>query len=233
MWDTSRSKGHRARLRTRKSRARGNHPRIVHDDADDLLGAPHELGGLELDLGAAADGADLEVRPAGAQHLDAPRGSPAGSPRSRRRRRRRPRPSAVRTSSTRSLRSGTSLRLIVWSAPNARASSSRPGIWSTTITEAAPMSLATAAACTPRPPAPWMTTRTAEAEAGLVQPEDHLGQRAVHRRHQRVGQLVRHLEEVAAGPQIVVLGEGAVEVRELARSRAAARSWPGSRPAPC
>jgi len=38
-----------------------------------------------------------------------------------------PPPVHVRTSATRSLRSATSLRLIVWSAPNARASSSRPG----------------------------------------------------------------------------------------------------------
>ena len=142
-------------------------------------------------------------------------------------------PVHLRTSATRSLRSGTSLMLIVWSAPNARASSSRPAIWSTTITVAAPMSLATAAAWMPSPPAPWMTTRAAEAQPGLVEAEDHLGQRAVHRRHELVGQLVGHLEEVAARPQVVVLGEGAVEVRELAGARAAARSWPGSWRAPC
>ena len=55
-------------------------------------------------------------------------------------------PVHLRTSVTRSLRSATSFTLITWSAPNALASSSRPGSWSTTITVEAPMSFATAAA---------------------------------------------------------------------------------------
>ena len=46
----------------------------------------------------------------------------------------------------------------MWSAPNRRASSSRSGIWSITMTWAAPISLATAAALSPSPPAPWSTT---------------------------------------------------------------------------
>src|SRR5262245_418312 len=35
-------------------------PRVVLDDADDLLRSPHEQRGLEVHLGAAADRADLE-----------------------------------------------------------------------------------------------------------------------------------------------------------------------------
>src|SRR5215510_3060672 len=49
----------------------GNYPRVVLDDADDLLRSPHEQRGVELDLRAPADVADLEVRAAGAQHLEA------------------------------------------------------------------------------------------------------------------------------------------------------------------
>ena len=58
----------------------------------------------------------------------------------------------------------------------------------------------------------------------------YLGERAVHRGHHLVGQLVRHLEERAARPQVVVVGEGAVEVRERARPDAAARACSGRPP---
>src|SRR5439155_641128 len=66
----------------------GNDPGIVHDDPDDLLGAPHELGRLEVDLGAPADGADLQVGAAGAP--GAGRRSPARARSSPARRARRP-----------------------------------------------------------------------------------------------------------------------------------------------
>src|SRR5262245_18778025 len=59
-----------ARADQEVERARDD-PRVVLDDADDLLRAPHEERGLELDLRAAADRADLEVRAAGAEHLEA------------------------------------------------------------------------------------------------------------------------------------------------------------------
>src|SRR5213594_2836214 len=45
-------------------------PRIVLDDAHDRLRPPDEQRRLELDLGAAADRADLEVRAPRAEHLD-------------------------------------------------------------------------------------------------------------------------------------------------------------------
>src|SRR3990172_1010718 len=45
-------------------------PRVVLEHAHDLLRAPDEEGRLQLYLGAAADGADLDVGAAGAQHLD-------------------------------------------------------------------------------------------------------------------------------------------------------------------
>src|SRR5205823_1484672 len=52
-------------------------------------------------------------------------------------------------------------------------------------------------------------------QPGLAEAEDHLRQRAVHRRDQLVAEGVGDGEERAAGAQVVVLGEGAVEVREL------------------
>ena len=76
------------------------------------------------------------------------------------------------------------------------------------------MSLATAAAWTPRPPAPWMTHAVAEAHARHVETVDHLGERAVHARHRLVGELVGHLEDRAARTEVVVVREGAVQVRE-------------------
>src|SRR5215813_6873187 len=46
-----------------------NHRGVVHDDAYDLLGTPDERRRLQLDLGPAADRADLEIGAAGPQHL--------------------------------------------------------------------------------------------------------------------------------------------------------------------
>jgi hypothetical protein len=51
-----------------------------------------------------------------------------------------------------------------------------------------------------------------------VQAIDHLGERAVHRRHQLVRQRVGHGEQCAAGTEVVVLGKRAVKVREVLRT---------------
>ena len=50
--------------------------------------------------------------------------------------------------------------LMVWVAPHWRASSRRFSIPSITITFAAPISVAAAAAFIPKPPAPWITTES-------------------------------------------------------------------------
>src|SRR5882724_5531254 len=55
----------------------------------------------------------------------------------------------------------------------------------------------------------------AEGEPCPAQAEDHLRQGAIDRRDQLVGKRVRHDEDRAAGAQVVVLGEGPVEVRKL------------------
>src|SRR5262249_55444103 len=55
----------------------------------------------------------------------------------------------------------------------------------------------------------------AEGAPRAVETEDRLAEGAVDRRHELVGQLVRDHEDRAARAQIVVLGERAVEVREL------------------
>jgi hypothetical protein len=49
------------------------------------------------------------------------------------------------------------------------------------------------------------------------QAEDHLAKGAVHRRDELVGERVGNEKDRAAGPQVVVLGERAVEVRKVAR----------------
>src|SRR3972149_2503238 len=86
-----------------------------------------------------------------------------------------PRPPVhFRTRFRRSFRSGTSLRLSVWSAPKAPARSSRPA-------------------------RPWAPHAAGEAQPRPVEPVDHLGEGAVHRRDDLVGELVRHPEEEAAG----------------------------------
>src|SRR3972149_17271 len=109
-----------------------------------------------------------------------------------------PRPPVhFRTRFRRSFRSGTSLRLSVWSAPDALGSRRRVD---------------------PEPARPLDHHAVAEAEAGLVEAVDHLGERAVHRRDDFVGELVGDLEEEAAGAEVVVLGEGAVEVGKGAGS---------------
>src|SRR5262249_60998397 len=61
--------------------------------------------------------------------------------------------------------------------------------------------------------------RVAEAQADLVEAEDHLAQRAVHRRDERVGQLGGDLEQRTARLQVVILGKRAVKVRELGRAQ--------------
>src|SRR5207249_6283875 len=48
----------------------GDDPGIVLDHAHDLLRPPDEHGRLELDLGAAADRPDFEVRAARPKHFD-------------------------------------------------------------------------------------------------------------------------------------------------------------------
>src|SRR5206468_877027 len=57
----------------------------------------------------------------------------------------------------------------------------------------------------------------AEGEPRLPEAEDHLREGAVHRRDHLVGQRVGNEEERTARFQVVVLGERAVEVRELRR----------------
>src|SRR5205807_6746274 len=47
-----------------------NHAGVVLDHAHDLLRAPDQQGRLELDLGATADRADLEIGAARAEHFD-------------------------------------------------------------------------------------------------------------------------------------------------------------------
>jgi hypothetical protein len=69
----------------------------------------------------------------------------------------------------------------------------------------------------PEAPRPLDEEAVAEAEAGLDQAVDDLGEGAVDRGDQPVRQLVGHAEEEAAGAEVVVLGEGADPVRELAR----------------
>ena len=59
----------------------------------------------------------------------------------------------------------------MWSAPNARASSSRSASWSITITVPAPISRATATAWMPSPPAPWITTLSPNARPARVRPK--------------------------------------------------------------
>ena len=50
-----------------------------------------------------------------------------------------------------------------------------------------------------------------------MQAVNHLSEGAVHGGHELVRERVGHEEERAPRPQVVVLGEGAVEVREVAR----------------
>ena len=70
-----------------------------------------------------------------------------------------------------------------------------------------------------------------EREAGPRQPEDHLGEGAVDRGHEGVGQVVGDAEDEAAGPEVVVLGERPDPVRELARAGGAPDLRRGTRPA--
>ena len=74
----------------------------------------------------------------------------------------------------------------------------------------------------PRPPGALDDHALAEREAGAREPEEHLGERAVHRGHERVGQVVGDPEDEAARPEVVVLGERPDPVRELARPGGAA-----------
>src|SRR5262249_47409532 len=132
-------------------------PRLGLDHADDGLRPPHELGRMKLHRERRADGADLQVGAARLQHLE-PLGITLGKPtKSQTTSAPHPRVSS-RTAATRSSGLGSSWRLSVWSAPNRRASSSRSAIWSMTMTFAAPISLATALAFSPIPPAPCLTT---------------------------------------------------------------------------
>ena len=61
-----------------------------------------------------------------------------------------------------------------------------------------------------------------ERETGPRESEEHLGEGAVHRGHERIGQIVRYPEYGAARPHVVVLRERPDPVRELARPRGAA-----------
>src|SRR5216117_4111867 len=194
----------------------GDDPRIVLDHAHDLLRPPDEQRWLELDLRAAADRADLEVRAARAEHLDPLRDDlreadevaddvrAAAS---------RPRPHERDTL----LAVGDLLevdRVVGAERPRQlepprelidddhRRGAHVPGDRRRLDPEAA---------------GALDHDAPAEGEARPPEPEDHLREGAVHRRNHLVGQRVGDEEERAARPQIVVLGERAVEVRELGR----------------
>src|SRR5438046_2681269 len=194
----------------------GDDPRIVLDHAHDLLRPPDEQRWLELDLRAAADRADLEVRAARAEHLDPLRDDLREADEVAddvRAAAARPRPHERDTL----LAVGDLLevdRVVGAERPRQlepprelidddhRRGAHVPGDRRRLDPEAA---------------GALDHDAPAEGEARPPEPEDHLREGAVHRRNHLVGQRVGDEEERAARPQIVVLGERAVEVRELGR----------------
>ena len=110
----------------------------------------------------------------------------------------------------------------MWSAPNARASSSRSASWSIDDHRAGAHLARHRDRLDAESAGALDDHALAEPEAGPREAEEHLGEGAVHGRDERVGQVVGHAEDEAAGPDVVVLGERADPVRELARSRRAA-----------
>src|SRR5712692_9023268 len=191
-----------------------DHPGVVLDHAHDRLRAPDEQRRLELHLGAAADRADLEVGAAGAEHLDALRdhlGEADEVARDVGARAARPLPHerdalllvgdllhVERVVGAERPRERQAARELVHDDDRRRAHV-----------------LGHRRRLDPEAARPLDHDAPAEAEPRPVEAEDHLAQRAVHRRHQLVRQRVGHEEERAARPEVVVLGEGAVEVREL------------------
>src|SRR5262245_55513426 len=195
-----------------------DHPRVVHDHADDALGSPHQRRRLQLDLGATADRADLEVGAALAEHVDARRNDlrkadeVAGH---------------VRAGATRELAHeldavlalGDLLQIdrVVGAELTGKLQARRDLIdddhdgGAHVLRHGRRLDAEAARALD--------HDRVAEAQADLVEAEDHLAQRAVHRRHERVGQLGGDLEQRTARLQVVVLGERAVKVRELGRAQ--------------
>ena len=91
-------------------------------------------------------------------------------------------------------------------APHFLAKSRRSGCLSIEMTFEAPFSAAMGA---------LDHDDVAEQHVAVLEPVQHLTHRAVHRRNRVVRQDVRHLEDVVAGRQEVVLGVAAVAVRVL------------------
>src|SRR6267378_534631 len=190
------------------------HPRIVLDHADDRLRAPDEQRGLELHLGAPADGADLEVGSAGAEHLDAlgdhlrkadevardVRADAAG-------------PLADEIHALFAIGDRLEVDRVVGAERLRQLEPPRELIDDDHRRRAHVLGdghrLDAEAARALDDDAP------AEAEPGPVQAVDHLREGAVHGGHELVRERVGHEEERAPRPQVIVLGERAVEVGEL------------------
>ena len=140
-----------------------------------------------------------------------------------------------RTSFTRSRRSASPSRSIVWSAPKARASSRRPGIWSTTMTRRR-----RPCPWPPRPPAcrarprPGSPRESPDRGGHPVQAVEHLGRaRSSPGATASSDSSVRHLEDGAAA----AAGSSGRRRRRAGAgtrpARAAARSCWGRPRAPC
>src|SRR5881409_290712 len=194
----------------------GDDPRIVLDHAHDLLRPPDEHGRLEFDLGAAADRPDLEVRAARPKHFDPLRDhlrkadEVTGDVRAAT-----ARPLPYERDALLAVGDLLEVDRVVGAERPRQLESPRelidhdhrrrahvPGDRRRLDPEAA---------------GALDHDAPAEGQARLPEPEDHLREGAVHRCDHLVGQRVGDEEERAARPQIVVLGERAVEVRKLGR----------------
>src|SRR5205809_70349 len=197
-----------------------DHPRVVHDDTDDALGSPHQRRRLQLDLGAAADRADLEIGAALPEHVEAlgnhlreadevagDVGAGAAGP------------VADELHAILAFRHLFEVDRVVGAELPCQLES--PGDLIDDDHDGGAHVLRDGRGLDAEAAGTLDHDRVAEAQANLVQAEDHLAERAVHRRHEPIGQLGRDLEQRAARLQIVVLGERAVKMRELRRAERA------------
>src|SRR5215468_2092252 len=191
-----------------------DHARVVLDHAHDLLRAPDEQRRLELDLRPAADRPDLQIRAAGAEHLDPFRDDLGEADEiARDVDARAARPLADEADALAAVEDLLDVDRVV-GAERARQLEA-PGELVHDDHRGGPHVLGHRGRLDPEPARALDHHGAAEGESRAVEAEDHLTEGAVDWRHQLVGQLVRDHEDRAPRTQVVVLGERAVEVREL------------------